>query len=101
MRQKILALLVVFAVIAPGAAQAQVLKMATGAAIGGLAGSVYVSGLPATAAMVVEAVVATADAIAVSVPVMASGVASAVSAASTPVLLGIVVGGAVGILLFQ
>jgi len=40
MRQKFLAFLVVLAVVAPCGAQAQVLKMATGAAVGGLAGSV-------------------------------------------------------------
>jgi len=51
--------------------------------------------------MVVQAVVVTAETIAVGVPALASSVVGAVTATSTPVLVGIVVGGAAGLLLFE
>ena len=94
--QKIMAMLViVVAIVLPSVSRAQVLEMATGATLGGLAGSVYVSGVAATSATVTGVAVTAADAVAVSL----TALAGAFTAASTPVLIGIVVGGAVGILL--
>ncbi len=98
--RKTFAAVVIFLLLAvPLRAEAQGLEMATGAVVGGLAGSVYVSGLEATAAMVVGATTAAAEAVATAVPVIASGIAGAVAGASAPVLLGVIAGAAIGILL--
>jgi|ETNmetMinimDraft_28_1059901.scaffolds.fasta_scaffold423827_1 hypothetical protein len=94
--QKILAVMVlVIGMLSPSVSQAQVLKMATGATLGGLAGSVYVNGVAATTAVVSAAAVTAANAAAVTV----TALAGALAAASTPVLIGIVVGGGIGLLL--
>ncbi len=93
---KIMVMMVlVIGMLAPTVAQAQVLKMATGAALGGLAGSAYINGMAATAATVSTAAVSVAEVVGVSVAVLAA----AFAAASTPVLIGIVVGGGVGLML--
>jgi hypothetical protein len=101
MRKFLLVAMLAFAVIAPASAHAGDLGTVTaGAVIGGLAGSVYATGLNATAAAVGSAAASTASAIGAAAPVVAAGVAGAVTAASAPVLVGVVVGGAVAYLLF-
>jgi hypothetical protein len=52
MRNAILAAMVAMALLFSSAAKAQCLAVLSGAVLGGLAGSVYVSGLEATAATV-------------------------------------------------
>jgi hypothetical protein len=101
MRKFLLIAAIAFALIAPTAARAEhVGAITAGAVLGGLAGSVYASGLNATAAVVGSAAASTATAIGAAAPVVAASVAGAIAAASTPVLVGVVVGGAVGYLLF-
>ncbi len=94
--RKILAMMVlVIGILSPSVSQAGALKMATGATLGGLAGSLYVNGVAATSATVSGAAVVAADAVAVTV----TALAGALAVASTPVLIGIIVGGGVGVLL--
>lgn len=101
MRHLILAIAIATGLMAPlSSAHAEVCPVAVGAVLGGLAGSVYASGVNATAAMVGSATAATANAIGAAAPAVASGVAGAIAAASTPVIVGVVVGGALGYLLF-
>jgi hypothetical protein len=88
------------ALAAPTSAHAGAGTVTVGAVLGGLGGSVYASGLSATATAVGSAAASTVSAIGAAAPVVAAGVAGAVAAASTPVLVGVVVGGAVGYLLF-
>jgi hypothetical protein len=99
MRKGVLIATVMVGLAAPGSAQAQVLSTLTGAVIGGLAGAVYVSGMPATIASVGAAAGATASAVGSSVPVAAGAVAGMVAAASAPIVVGIIAGGAVGYML--
>ena len=96
MRKFLLIAAIAFALAAPISAHAQVGAVTTGAVLGGLAGSVYVSGLNATAAAVSSAAATTAAAIGTAAP----AVAGAIVAASPPVLVGVIVGGVVGYLLF-
>jgi len=101
MRKFFLIAAIAFALIAPTSAHAQQVGAVTaGAVLGGLAGSVYATGLNATAAAVGSAAASTASAIGAAAPVVAAGVAGAITAASAPVLVGVVVGGVVGYLLF-
>ena len=94
--KKMMALIILLAgMLSPAVADAQVLKMATGATLGGLGGSLYVNGVAATSATVSSAAVVAADAVAMTVTTLAG----ALAAASTPVLIGIVLGAAVGVLL--
>lgn len=101
MRKFLVGAVLALALAAPVSAHAGDLGAVTaGAVLGGLAGSVYATGLNATAAAVGSAAASTASAIGAAAPVVASGVAGAITAASTPVLVGVVVGGAVAYLLF-
>ncbi len=100
MRKYLLVVAIAFALIAPTSAHAQAGAITAGAVLGGLVGSVYATGINATAAAVGSAAATTAGVIGVAVPAVAAGVAGAIAAASTPVLVGVVVGGAVGYLLF-
>jgi hypothetical protein len=101
MRKFLLVAMFAFALIAPASAHAgDVGAVTAGAVLGGLAGSVYASGLNATAAGVGSAAASTASAIGTAAPAVAAGVAGAVAAASAPVLVGVVVGGVVAYLLF-
>ena len=99
MRKFVVAAIIAIGLIAPVKAHAQVLEMATGATLGGLAGAVYVSGFQATTAAVSGAALTAADAVVVAVPAVVGGVAGAVAATSTPVLVGIVIGGVFGLML--
>jgi hypothetical protein len=99
MRVWLAAVMIFMALAAPMTAEAKGLEMATGAVIGGLAGSIYVSGLAATADVVVSATAVAANAVATAVPAIASGIAGAVAGASAPVLIGVIAGSAIGLLL--
>jgi hypothetical protein len=87
----------VFAVcvaIAPLQAKASGLDvLVAGGVIGGLAGSVYQSGVAATASSVGSGIGSAAAA--------ATGAAAAIVATSTPVLFGVAIGGAAAYLLYS
>ncbi|MSP49531.1 MAG: hypothetical protein EXQ95_09415 [Alphaproteobacteria bacterium] len=78
-------------------AEAQTMSILAGAVVGGLAGSVYVNGLQATAAAVSAASVSAVSAIGSAAP----AVAGAIAGASAPVVIGVVAGGALGYLLLR
>ncbi len=78
------------------AAQAQVMPVVAGGVLGGLAGSIYATGLQATMASVGSGVASTVSAVVGVVPATASAVTGAVAAASAPVIIGVVAGGALG-----
>jgi hypothetical protein len=99
MRKLLLISVVALALIAPSAARADGSGLLGGAVLGGLAGSVYASGLPATAGAVGSVAASTLAAIGAAVPVLAYGAAGAIGAASAPVVLGIVAGGVLGYML--
>jgi hypothetical protein len=91
------AALVAAVAIAPMQARAgEVGAVVAGGVVGGLAGSVYTSGMAATATSVGSAVAGAAS----TVPAAATGVATAVTAASAPVLFGVAVGGAAAFLIY-
>ncbi len=92
MKKIIVIMVLVFGMLAPSVSQAKVLKMATGATLGGLAGSLYINGAAATTVTVSTAAATVAEVVTVSV-------AAAVVAVSSPVLIGIIVGGGVGLLM--
>ena len=92
MKNIVVIMVLVFGMLAPSVSQAKVLKMATGATLGGLAGSLYINGAAATTVTVSTAAATVAEVVTVSV-------AAAVVAVSTPVLIGIIVGGGVGLLM--
>ena len=94
MKNIVVIMVLVFGMLAPSVSQAKVLKMATGATLGGLAGSLYINGAAATTVTVSTAAATVAEVVAVSVAALA-----AVVAVSTPVLIGIIVGGGVGLLM--
>jgi hypothetical protein len=99
MRKLLLIFVVALALTAPSAARADSNGLLGGAVLGGLAGSVYASGLPATAGAVGSVAASTLAAIGAAVPVLAYGAAGAIGAASAPVVLGIVAGGVLGYML--
>src|SRR5205823_3285923 len=99
MRKFLLVAVVALAVILPGAARADGSGLIGGAVLGGLVGSVYASGLTATAGAVGSAAASTFSAIGAAAPTVAAGLAGAIAAASTPVLVGVVAGGLLGYLL--
>jgi hypothetical protein len=101
MRKATLAAVVAVGLAAPAAAQAQTMEIITGGVLGGLAGSIYVSGVQATAATVGTAAVWTATAVGAAVPVVTTAVAGAVATASAPVIIGVVGGAALGYLLLK
>lgn len=83
------------------AAQAQVVPVVAGGFLGGLAGSVYATGLQATAAAVGSAATSTVTAVAGVIPATATAVSGAIAAASAPVIVGVAAGGALGYLLLR
>ena len=84
--------------LAPLQAQAGALgATVAGGVIGGVAGSVYVSGTAATASSVGAGITGAAAA----VPAMATGAAALVAATSTPILVGVAGGTVVGYLLYS
>src|SRR4051812_25577484 len=89
MRKFLLIAAIAFALVAPSSARAEVGPAIVGAVVGGLAGSVYATGLNATAAAVGSAASTTVSAIGAVAPALASGAAGAIAAASTPVLVGV------------
>ena len=95
MKNIVVIMVLVFGMLAPSVSQAKVLKMATGATLGGLAGSLYINGAAATTVTVSTAAATVAEVVTVSV----AALAAAVVAVSTPVLVGIIVGGGVGLLM--
>lgn len=90
----------VFAVcvaIAPLQAKASGLGvLVAGGIIGGLAGSIYQSGVAATAGSVGSGI----GSAAATVPAAATGAAAVIAATSTPVLFGVAIGGATAYLLY-
>jgi len=99
MRKLLLIAVVAFALVAPGAARADGAGLLGGAVLGGLAGSVYASGLPATAGAVGSVAASTLAAVGAAVPVLAYGAAGAIATASAPVVLGVAAGAVLGYLL--
>ncbi len=99
MRKLLLLAVLVFATTAPGMARADGTGLIGGAVLGGLAGSVYGSGLAATAGAVGSAAASTLAAIGTPAPILAYRAAGALTAASAPVVLGVVAGGVLGYLL--
>lgn len=83
------------------AAQAQVMPVVAGGVLGGLAGSVYATGLQATATAVSSAATSTVTAVAGVIPATATAVSGAIAAASAPVIVGVAAGGALGYLLLR
>ncbi len=83
------------------AAQAQVMPVVAGGFLGGIAGSLYANGLPATAAAISSAATSTVSAIAGVIPATATAVSGTIAAAGAPVLVGVAAGGALGYLLLR
>ena len=83
------------------AAQAQVMPVVAGGFLGGLAGSIYANGLPATAAAVSSAATSTVSAVVGVIPATATAVSGAIAAAGAPVIVGVAAGGALGYLLLR
>jgi hypothetical protein len=96
-----LAIAVILGLMTPVSAHAQIGPIVVGGVLGGLVGSTYAQGAAATGAAVASAAAATANAIGATVPVIVSGLAATVAAASTPVIVGVVAGGALGYLLLH
>jgi hypothetical protein len=96
-----LAIAVILGLMAPVSAHAQIGPIVVGGVLGGLVGSAYAQGAAATGAAVTSAVVATANAIGATVPVIVSGLAATVATASTPVIVGVIAGSALGYLLLH
>ncbi len=84
--------------VSPQAAEAQILPVAAGGLLGGIAGSIYASGLQATMASIGSGVTSTVSSVVGVVPATASAVTGAVATASAPVLVGVVAGGAIAYL---
>ena len=82
MRKLFLTAVVVLALLAPGMARADGAGLIGGAVLGGLAGSIYGSGLAVTATAVGSAAASTVSAIGAAVPILAYGAAGAIGAAS-------------------
>lgn len=101
MRKITLAAAIVMGLAAPQAAEAQVLPIAAGAVLGGLVGSLYVNGLSATAAGVSSATASTVGAVGAAAPAAASAAGGVIAAASAPVVLGVIAGGALGYFLLR
>lgn len=100
-RMALLAAVVGGLAMSSNAAQAQVMPVVAGGLLGGIAGSVYASGLQATAASIGSGVTSTVSAVVGVVPATASAVTGAVATASAPVLIGVVAGGAIAYLVVR